>query len=87
MLKIELLDTYYRPLFTYAWCEKIIVEAADDNYEYEIDEEGRPCNKAILFTHTECCRVFEEAHGGAGHWRMDDPRCFPLQLGVNLLLN
>lgn len=87
MLKIELLDTRYRPIVTCDWCEKPIVEATDGNYEYEIDGEGRPRNEAIFFTHTECCRAFEEAHGGAGHWRMDDLRCFPLQLGVSLLLN
>ena len=87
MLKIELSGTRYAPVITCDWCEKHITEASEGHYEYEVDEQGRPLNETIFFTHKQCCQAFEEAHGGPGRWQMDDLQCFPIQLGRSLLID
>jgi hypothetical protein len=87
MLKMEVSDNGYVLVITCDWCEKRITAATEGNYEYEVDAQGRPLNETSVFAHTQCCRAFEEAHGGAGRWQMDDLQCFPLQLGHSLLVD
>jgi hypothetical protein len=84
MLKMELVEGRYAPVVICDWCGRLIDHADRGNYEYEVAEDGRPIGDRLFFTHTECCQAFEEARGGPGHWRMDDLRCLPLQLGVVL---
>jgi hypothetical protein len=87
MLMMERVAGQYVPIITCDWCERRIAATDEANYEYEVAEDGRPIPGRLVYTHAGCCQAFEEAHGGSGHWRMDDLACLLVQIGAGLGLD
>lgn len=51
------------------WCGGRIESVSNGNYEWKVNLETRePVDGQIYFTHKQCCRDFEEAHGGRVSW-------------------
>ena len=81
-LKIVFENGLYCPMVFCDQCGERIVKSG--NYEYRVGKEGQPETGEIFFTHKECCRAFEETHGGKTGWHANELDELPLFLRNNL---
>jgi hypothetical protein len=78
----------YLPIAVCDQCYDEISDARDGNYQWLIEEDGRPWDGRICFTHKRCCRAFEQTHpAGGGRWFAGPLECLPIYLENNLRLN
>ena len=76
-IRIKILDNLFCPVIECDHCGKLIERSG--NYEWKHDGDGM-----IYFTHKECCRTFEEQHGGRAQWYCTEIACLPVYLLNNL---
>jgi hypothetical protein len=76
----------FMPVAVCDHCYEEIASAADGNYEWMVEEDGRPWDGHIYFTHKQCCRAFEGERGGGPCWYAIPLECLPVYLGNNLRL-
>ncbi len=62
-------------------CGEPIGQAADGNYQWQTDTEGRPLSGTVVFTHKRCSEPFEAAHGPVGSWCATELQVLPIFLG------
>ena len=86
-LQITIKNDLACPVVICDFCAKEIETATDGNYEWQVDEHGKPATGQILFTHKKCCLPFEDANGGRNQWFTIDLDCLPLQLTNNLKID
>ncbi|HKI38530.1 MAG TPA: hypothetical protein VKA46_42170 [Gemmataceae bacterium] len=68
-------------------CYEEIADAGDGIYEWLVEEDGRPWDGRMYFTHKRCCHAFEQARGGRRRWCWGPLECLPIYLGNNLRLS
>src|SRR5437773_1314801 len=87
-LQIQLEGGRYRPVVVCDHCGILIEDARRGNYQWLVGERARAGGEnTIFFTHKDCCRPFEEAHGGRRAWAWAPLSCFPIFLAANLNLD
>jgi len=70
------------PIVVCDHCGQPITEATNGNYEWKMGGSG-----PVYFTHKDCCREFEEAHGGTLAWNCCGLGVFSIYLDANLRVN
>lgn len=68
-------------------CGEQITDAKDGNYQWEYDEQLKPTDGQVYFTHKRCCLAFEHARGGRSGWAAMELCCLPVYMAANLRLD
>jgi hypothetical protein len=76
----------FMPIIVCDHCYEEIADARDGNYEWLVEDDGRPWDGRMYFTHKRCCHAFEQARR-VGRWYAMPLECMPIYLENNLRLN
>lgn len=77
-----------KPVIICDHCGQRIDDAREGIYQWQVDDRGRPVGEGVMrFTHNDCCRSFETAHGGRRAWCWGPLSCLPVFLLRNLRLD
>ena len=68
MIKVIQEGATYRPAVICDVCGEEIHPHGAGNYEWQLDERGKPKDCHLYFTHHECCQKFVEAHASKSGW-------------------
>ena len=76
-MRIRIIDDLLCPVIECDHCGEVIEKSG--NYEWRPDGDG-----TIYFLHKQCCRDFENEHGGRIKWYQNEIACLPVYLLNNL---
>lgn len=85
-INVVLEDNLYCPQVFCDHCGQRIGGASAGNYEWEVDEQWQLVSGQLCFTHKQCCRDFENAHGGRSRWMCFELAELPKYLARNIEL-